>query len=89
MFFNSKSFSNSVGVAEMVAGYWLLSQASLTCKRLATGSMMMVMVGAWHVLYSMGEKPAMFIPSVLCFTGLAYLILTKYSGTDEQKLKTS
>ena len=40
--------------------------------------MMTIMVGAWHTLYAVGEDAAMFVPSVVCFFGLGYLIATKY-----------
>ena len=41
--------------------------------------MMAIMVGAWHTLHAVGEDAAMFVPSIVCFSGLGYLIATKYT----------
>merc|ERR1712136_604008 len=57
-------FLRSVGVAEVIGGYLLLSQCPNPVKIIAASSMMTIMVGAWHTLYAVGEDAAMFVPSV-------------------------
>jgi len=71
-------FLRSVGLAEVVGGLCLLKSSSRHVKTLAASSMMVIMVGAWHILYAVGEEPAMFTPSVVCFSALAYLLATEY-----------
>lgn len=71
-------FLRSVGVVEVIGGYFLLTSCSRLVKTLAATAMMTIMVGAWHILYSVGEDPAMFVPSVVCFASLGYLLATKY-----------
>ena len=65
---------------EVIGGYYLLTSCSKPFKIVAASSMMAIMVGAWQTLYAVGEDPAMFVPSIVCFCGLAYLIATKYRG---------
>ena len=72
----SKNFS--VGVAEVIGGFCLLKSCSRVVKTVAASSMMVIMVGAWHILYAVGEEPAMFVPSVVCFSALAYLMASDY-----------
>lgn len=73
-------FLRSIGIAEAIGGYFLLTQCSKPVKIVAAACMMVIMVGAWHTLYDMGEDAAMFVPSVVCFCGLSYLIATKYGN---------
>merc|ERR1719378_1572167 len=61
-------FLRSIGVAEAIGGYTLLTENSNPIK-----------MAAWHTLHAVGEDAAMFVPSVVCFSGLGYLIATKYS----------
>jgi len=69
----------SVGVSELIGGFCLLQKGcSRVVKTIAASSMMVIMVGAWHSLYSIGEDPAMFAPSIVCFGALAYLLATNH-----------
>merc|ERR1712142_894773 len=72
-------FLRSIGVAEAIGGYTLLTENSNPIKIAAATAMMAIMMGAWHTLHAVGEDAAMFVPSVVCFSGLGYLIATKYS----------
>jgi len=71
-------FLRSVGLAEVIGGYFLLTKCSRVAKILSALSMMTIMVGAWHTLYAVGEEAVLFAPSVICFVALAYLLATKY-----------
>ena len=68
----------SIGVAEVIGGFCLLRRCSPLVKTVAASSMMVIMVGAWHILYAVGEDPAMFVPSVVCFGILAYMLSTNH-----------
>ena len=72
------SLNFSIGIAEVIGGLCLLKNCSKLVKTIAASSMMFIMVGAWHTLYAVGEDPAMFAPSVVCFFALGYLIATNH-----------
>lgn len=78
-------FLTSIGLAELVGGCCLLTDTSLAVKKWAAVVMMMIMVGAWYTLYSVGEGPGMFFLPVVCFAALVYLLLSKYSSVEERE----